>query len=553
MKAANFISSMISVFILTVFFSSFAGAQEEVKKEGWFYAEDNPFIEVSLRDTDFADGVLEALADSGTNWVSLWDGIESFTGDQREDACWMVVNMPHLDRLEMTKDTLIEHVTYAYKTKTDFPYSIPDDLFREYILTYRIGDEPVRPYRQLIWDEFFDLLSETPEATAHAINRWVAENMISRERGFFGPRPDPWSVITAGTGTEADIAGVAIAMCKTFGIPARKAMIEVLGEESGGKTWLEIYSNGEWLPLYPDSPDNFGERDFIEAYHPHNVTVVSAASAFSQAQVTSRYTETGIVRFHFMKNDEAVNDYEHFCVSAWNDGAWLPLDDLWSDPEDLGLESGDETGFTAVLGDGFYIAQVGVRNQRGDAYVQTVPVMVDPGDEIDLEFKLDIPASESSRLELVLRNLDPLPEIDLSYGTPDANPFNFPTDLDSSRMTCVTIYDPASEPSVRMLPIIAGWCAAHNATLIGVGIGDPVECANLWAETVDSSASAPAYFFHDPDGTIAEAFGQTPDDEGRYTRLPMVLLLSSEREIVYLKDGFDLSVADGLTRALDIE
>jgi transglutaminase-like putative cysteine protease len=541
----------LMIFLAAAIFSSIAIAQDEVKKEGWFYADDNPYVEVALRDSEFATGVLDALADAGTNWTSLWDGIESFTGDQREDACWMVVNMPHLDRLEMTKDTLVEHVSYAYKTKTDLPYSIPEDMFREYILTYRMGDEPVRPYRKLIWDEFSNLISDTPADTAKAINQWVFENMTSRERGFFGPRPDPWSVITARTGTEADIAGVAIAMCKTFGIPARRAMIGVLGEESGGKTWLEIYSDGAWLPLYPDSPDNFGNTGFIEIDHPHNVTVVSAASAFTQAQVTSRYTDTGTVHFLFTQNGESVDDFENFCVSAWNDGAWLPLDDLWYDPEDLGLNSDETPGFTAILGDGFYIAQVGVRNPRGDAYVQTKPVMVNSGDAIELEFNLDIPASESSPLELVLRTLDPLPVIDLDYSGESPAAFNFPADLSTSILTCVVIFDPASEPSIRMLPMISEWCASHNSTLLGIGIGDLTACQTLWSEsTASSNSSAP--IFHDPDGTIASAFGQTPDEQGQYTRLPMVLLMTPDHKIIYLKDGFDLSVADGLSRAVEL-
>jgi hypothetical protein len=59
-------------------------------------------------------------------------------------------------------------------------------------------------------------------------------------------------------------------------------------------------------------------------------------------------------------------------------------------------------------------------------------------------------------------------------------------------------------------------------------------------------------FFHDPEGTIAAAFGQTPNEEGRYTGLPMVLLLTPDRKIIYLKDGYDLSVSEGLNRAVEL-
>ncbi len=519
--------------------------------EGSFVAEEHQEIVEALGDHEYAEGVLEALADAGTNWVELWEAIETLEGTTWTHACWLVSNMPHLDRLEMTSETLLEHVRFAYATRTQLPYITPDELFKEYILTYRIGDEPVRPWRAEIWSTYTDLAGDTPADTARAINQWVADNLTTRERGFFGPRPDPLSVIGAGSGTESDISAVAIAMCKTFGVAARRARISVLGEEEGGYTWLEIYSDDDWLPMYPDHPEAFGDYGFIEREHPRNVTVVSVSSAFTNAQATSRYSDTGQVTLHFTRNDEPAEDFEHFAISAWNNGAWLPLDDLGFDLEEERMTADVEEGFPAVLGNGFYVLQYGSRNARGDAYVQTVPLAIDPGDELVLTLAIDIPASETEAVDLIQRTIDPLPEIDFSYASDQPGTLMFPDGLPEDKFTCVLVFDSAAEPSIRMVPSIINWARGAGVSVYGIGVGDEIDAGVFWMQHVNIDDTDIA-FIADPDGVIAEAFGHAPDDSGAFPKLPFVLLVSPTGDVRYLWEGYNLAVADGLARAIEL-
>ena len=549
MKAIRITYMTVLIIAFAVISTTWAIAQEEERTEGWFYADEHPEIVEALGDHEYAQGVLDALADAGTNWTELWEAIDRTEGIVWSHTCWLVINMPHLDRLEMTKDTLQEHARFAYATRTQLPYTAPQELFREYILTYRIGDEPVRPWRSEIWWEYADLVGESIEETARAINQWVYENLEVRERGFFGPRPDPMSVIRAGTGTESDIAAVAIAMCKTFGVPARSARVSVLGEEEGGRTWLEVYTDDGWVPMYPDNPDAFGDTGLIERDHPHNVTVVSVSAAFTNQQVTSRYSDTGTVVLRFTRNGEPVEDFEHFSVSAWNDGAWLPLDDLGFDLEEERMTA-EEGGFPAVLGDGVYVVQAGVRNARGDAYVQTVPVTVEPGDEIELTIALDVPLSETELVDLVQRRIDPLPQVDFSYASDTTAVPAFPSDLAPGEFACIVIFDAGGEPSIRMVPLVADWARESETVLIGVGIGERDTAEAFWIDTIGESTIS--RFYADPEGLIAGAFGHRANEEGEYTGLPLVMLLSPNTEIVFLKEGYDLSVGEGLARAMEL-
>jgi len=535
---------------IAIFFvlSTAAFAQDEVRHEGWFYQDEHPEIVESLGDHEFATGILDALADAGQNWVELWGALDSSEGILWSHAAWLIINMPHLDRIEMTRNTLLEHVRFAYATRTSLSYTAPQEMFREFILTYRIGDEPVRPWRSEIWYAYDFLVGDSLEETARNINQWTFDNMESRERGFFGPRPDPWSVITGGTGTEADIATATIALCKTFGVPARRARIEVLGEEEGGRTWLEVYTGTEWVPMYPDNPEAFGDRGLIERDHPHNVTVITVSAAFTNLQVTESYSDTGIVRLRFMKNGEEAPDFEHFTLSAWNDGMWWPLDDLYYGHE-VEYNFDASAGFPAVLGEGFYVVQTGVRNSRGDAYVRTWPVMVDPGDDIEMVLDLDIPLDEMDTVDLVQRRIS-LPEVNMNYFDDTAEWALLTDVLDPDGYSIVYIFDPVAEPSIRMTPMIFEWAYENEITVYGIGIGDSDASQNFW--TTNCPETVIGFYYADTDGVIAQAFGHNPNDDGEYPNLPMVLLWSADDGIIYLHDGINLSVTDGLNRALEL-
>ena len=533
---------------LFIFSSGKVAAQET--PSGHFVADEHPEIIEILNSHECGQGVADALADAGTNWTELWGALQDLDGILYSHGCWLVVNMPHLDRIEMTRNTFLEHVRFAYLTRTDLPYKVPDELFREYILTYRIGDEPVRPWRSAIWFGYPDLKADTMTNTARHINQWVADNLKVRDRGFYGPRPDPLSTISAGSGTAADIATVAIAMCKTFGVAARQTRISVLGEEPGDRTWLEIYTDdGRWVPMYPDNPAMFGNPRWIEHGHPHNVTVVASSSAFSNIQVTPAYSQTGTIKLNFTRNGETVPDFEFFAISAWNNGAWLPLDDLGFDLEESRMSTEEQNGFAAVLGDGFYLVQAGVRNARGDAYVQTFPVTLNADDTVELTIPLDVPVSEEEAVDLVQRIIDPLPEVQLNYAPPlGLTEEWFPRDLPAGQYVILVLFDPTSEPSVRMVPSVAAWAKNNGATLLGVGVGDPSAAAEFWSANTDGQPEIHA----DPDGTIANAFGHPKDEQGKYSNLPMVMLLTPERKIIYLSDGYNLAVADGLSRAMEL-
>ena len=56
------------------------------------------------------DALASSLADAGRNWVELARALTALEEGERASCAWLVNHMPHLDRIEMKAETLIEHV-----------------------------------------------------------------------------------------------------------------------------------------------------------------------------------------------------------------------------------------------------------------------------------------------------------------------------------------------------------------------------------------------------------------------------------------------------------
>ena len=539
MNKLKYILTIILIFI----YAQTASAQDPLSKEDAFSAEEYPDITALFENRDDAQQIIDAFTDSAGNWRNLYGAIEYFTGDKREACIYLVKIMPHLDRLEMTMETLVEHVEYAWSAKTDFPYTVPDDMFREYILIYRLGREPVTPYRAILRERFEHLVGATPSDTAKAVNEWIHENMEIKPRGFFGPRPSPTSVLSAGVGTEKDIANLTVGILKTLGVPSRRVSISNFGQQTGGAAWVEIY-DGEWVPLYPDAPTDFGDFTHWEQGKKYNVTVATAQSAFNAAQVTSAYTGVGVIELKFSRQGQVIPDFKHFGISVYNNGAFLPLDDLEYPLEDTSMLTNEAGVFEAVLGDGTYLVQCGVRNYKGDPWVQTSFVYLAAGEKIRVEFEIDIPVMDLAPGDLVKRKFNELPQFKLDN-------LDYPSDLDGSAHLIV-FFNLREEPAIRMLPDIIKFANEHpelTLKLIHTNAPDETEEAK---RSVDDAGGDSLEILWDDSGEAAKAWKCAYDeDTTKFTSLPACVMVDEHGTIVLYSEDLNLIIYDYLIRGLE--
>jgi len=477
---------------------------------------------LALVATEDREAFTAALEDAGANWEELARAVAELGGQERDACVWLVNGMPHLDRLEMRAATLLEHVRYAFLARDEMPYAVPDEMFRPYILTYRIEEEPVEAWRKALYDRYAPVAQRErdPARTAREINRDIAGRITERKPEFFGPRQAPLLTLASGSGTSAEIAILACAALKSVGIPSRQASVRALGEEPGSASWVEIYDGSAWLPMYPLEPNAFGDFSYVERDHPHNVTVVASRSAFEDVLVTENYTDTGLIGLSFFEGGTPAANYEHFSISVLNRGALVPLDDLDAVADDHG-------SFRALVGDGEYVVLAGARDEHGDAFVMMRDVAISPGDSVRIAFDVSLEGRGGAVSPDELEEIGPI-------------------------LAAVVVLDPSDEPSIRMLPLIAGALARRRANVAAYYLVIATDEAEL--------ASARAAVGGDADlRLVEEAAGRFVDRDGREvalpgpdSELPVVRIYARETgEIVLSKEGYDMNVDRAIGTAVD--
>jgi len=369
----------------------------------------------------------------------------------------------------------------------------------------------------------------------------VNENIKVFDRGFFGPRQSPDQIIKVGAGTKEDVATVTTAILKALGVPSRSAKCEFFGQQKDGAIWVEIYDGANWIPLYPDAPDSFGDFKRWEKEYPHNITVVSTTTAFDALQITPKYTETGIIELSFIRHGIMQENFEHFAVSVYNNGGWLPLDDLGFDLEESRMSTADKTKFEAVVGDGTYLVEAGVRNRNGDVHMYTEHVEVTPGARIPLSIKLDPPIADLTREDLVPRELDKLPEWELPIfgdeGTVFSNIVYMPN------FAVLAMFDMNNEPSLAMIPKLVDLKLDKTKIKVIAVHAGPVDNEKLNAFIKDNALDMTVLI--DKDGTTVEKYGlsRKSDDKTHFNGLPSIILFHKGKIILWI-EGHDLGIRD---------
>ncbi len=296
------------------------------------------------------DSLLLETPGNETVWASY---IESASGDTLESCLYLLENIPRLDRLEMTGEVLNDHIYSSLVFRED----IPDSIFKEYLLWYRVSMEPVSSYRELLRSFWESRGLSSPIE----ISSWIRENLIVSPNRFLGEMQTPGSVLSSQSGTTSELQVLEVSSMRALGFPARVVSGWSAGEEGKKETWVEIWEDGDWSPVV--NPDSENLMLVIEESH--------------GAYLTENYTETGTLVI-------LPPDWEEveFMISLNLpvEGMFIPLD--WLMPE-------TEAPDSILLGPGSVLVTLTRRLPSGAVEVWNRFVEVLPGEEVVVDFTID--------------------------------------------------------------------------------------------------------------------------------------------------------------------
>ena len=185
---------------------------------------------------------------------------------ERDDYAFLVEHMPEKDRGKVGEEYLRENVRLAREALAAAPWrdTIPENVFREYILPYSSINEDADDWRAPFREKFWPLVKDC-RTTGEAVK--IINANIGRTLGVYystrrdKPDQSPFHSMRIGMASCTGLAILQIDAFRSCGIPARFTGCNWT-TMPGNHSWTEYYDNGAWHffnnPAYPhgDRPHN---------------------------------------------------------------------------------------------------------------------------------------------------------------------------------------------------------------------------------------------------------------------------------------------------------
>lgn len=204
----------------------------------------------------------EMAADQTLNPQTIKDSLDSIYGVPDFTKLKIVYDIETLDSAY-----IVENIDAAFEARERWPWgkNVRWEDFLEFVLPYRLGDEPLMNWRRAIIEEYRDLIdsiASLPEAATPRIasdllyKEWIwRKNFKWTSRLPDGPRIGP-AIVEWKTGACREKADGMCYLLRAVGLPASLHIAPMRGDLNDTHSWGAVYdSDGSpWLPeQYTDS------------------------------------------------------------------------------------------------------------------------------------------------------------------------------------------------------------------------------------------------------------------------------------------------------------
>lgn len=182
---------------------------------------------------------------------------EGLTTEQREALEFLYAYMPLSDLADYDGDYFLGQVDAAFKARDYFDWgkTIPDDIFRHFVLVYRVNNENLDTARQVFFEELKDRVKGlTMEQAVLEVNHWCHEKVTYR--GTDGRTSSPLALAKTSWGRCGEESTFTTAALRSVGIPARQCYTPRWVHTDDNHAWVEVWVDGKWHYIGACEPDS---------------------------------------------------------------------------------------------------------------------------------------------------------------------------------------------------------------------------------------------------------------------------------------------------------
>ena len=182
--------------------------------------------------------------------------LDTLSRTEREAMEFLYAYMPLSDLADYNPTFYLQQVRYAFKARREMPWGkeIPEDVFRHFVLVYRVNNENLDTARMLFYRELKERVQGMSiEEAALEVNHWCHEHVAYRASD--SRTSAPLATMRTATGRCGEESTFTVTALRAVGIPARQCYTPRWAHCDDNHAWVEVYVNGEWKFLGACEPD----------------------------------------------------------------------------------------------------------------------------------------------------------------------------------------------------------------------------------------------------------------------------------------------------------
>jgi len=172
---------------------------------------------------------------------------EKLTTAQKEALEFLYAYMPLSDLADYDGEFFLGQVDAAFRAREYFDWGkkIPDDIFRHFVLVYRVNNENLDTARQVFFDELKDRVKGlSMEQAVLEVNHWCHEKVTYK--GTDGRTSAPLALAKTSWGRCGEESTFTTTALRAVGIPARQCYTPRWVHTDDNHAWVEAWVDGKW-------------------------------------------------------------------------------------------------------------------------------------------------------------------------------------------------------------------------------------------------------------------------------------------------------------------
>ena len=226
---------------------------------------------------------------------------ESLTTYEREALEFLYAYMPLADITDYPGQFHLMNIRASRRTTEEMPWgkTIPEDLFRHFVLPARVNNEHLDSARVVFYDELKDRVKSLSLYDAILeVNHWCHEKAVYMPSD--ARTSSPLATVRTAYGRCGEESTLLVAALRSVGIPARQVYTPRWAHTDDNHAWVEAWADGKWYFLGACEPEPVLNLGWFNA--PASRGMLMHTKVFGRYEgkeevmsVTPNYTEINVI------------------------------------------------------------------------------------------------------------------------------------------------------------------------------------------------------------------------------------------------------------------